>query len=787
MSDNKPDKQINDAADAALREAALEYHRHPVPGKIQVVATKALTTKKDLSLAYSPGVAAASELIAADPLEVSNMTARGNLVAVITNGTAVLGLGDIVPLAAKPVMEGKGVLFKKFAGIDVFDIEIDEKDPQKLIDIIASLEPTFGGINLEDIKAPECFEVEAALKERMQIPVFHDDQHGTAIITAAAMINALHILGKSIADVSLVASGAGAAGIACLEMLVSLGLKHENITVCDHHGVVYQGRESDMDPRKAAFARPTDEVKTLSEAIVGAEVFLGVSVGGVLSKEMVATMVERPIIFAMANPNPEIRPEDAMQVRPAAIMATGRSDYPNQVNNVLCFPFLFRGALDVGATTINAEMELACVHALAELARKEAGDLGVAYGNESLTFGPDYLIPKPFDPRLLTHLAPAVAQAAMDSGVATRPITDMSAYDEKLNQFVYRTGLLMKPIFDAARANPKRVVFAEGEESVVLRAVQTLVDDGLAIPVLIGRPRVIENRIERLGLRIKPGVDFEVTNPESDPRFRKYWKTYHQINARRGVSPDTAKAVVRTRNSVIAALMVECGEADALITGVVGRYRKKLEYVIDVIGRFPGCNTLGSMAVLSTDQGPIFVADTHVNEDPDAETIADIALMSAAKVKLFGIKPKVALISHSAFGSHTDASATKMSEALKIIRRRAPELEVDGEMPADMALSEFYRKLVLPDSTLHGRANLLIMPDLDSAHIAFNLARVLTEGVTIGPILMGGGKPAHVLSPSATVRRLVNMTAIAVVEAQQFGTATPGCQSQLNIKPPEPV
>ncbi len=780
MSDKKSDA-TDAGADTALREAALEYHRYPVPGKIQVVATKALTTKKDLSLAYSPGVAAASELIAADPLEVSNMTARGNLVAVITNGTAVLGLGDIGPLAAKPVMEGKGVLFKKFAGIDVFDIEIDEKDPQKLIDIIASLEPTFGGINLEDIKAPECFKVEAALKQRMQIPVFHDDQHGTAIITAAAMINALHILDKSIEDVTLVASGAGAAGIACLEMLVSLGLRHENITVCDHHGVIYKGRDKDIEPRKEAFARPTDAVKTLAEAIVGAEVFLGVSVGGVLSKEMVATMVERPIIFAMANPSPEIRPEDAMQVRPAAIMATGRSDYPNQVNNVLCFPFLFRGALDVGATAINTEMELACVYALAELARKEAGDLGAAYGNENLSFGPDYLIPKPFDPRLLAHLAPAVAQAAMDSGVATRPIADMAAYNEKLNQFVYRTGLLMKPIFDAAKADPKRVVFAEGEETVVLRAVQTIVDDGLAVPILVGRPSVITNRIERLGLRITPGEDFEITNPESDPRFRQYWQTYHRINARKGISPDTAKAIVRTRNSVIAALMVECGEADALITGVVGRYRKKLEYVIDVIGRFPGCATLGSMAVLSTDHGSIFITDTHVNEDPDAETIADITLMAAEKVRLFGIKPKVALISHSAFGSHTDTSATKMSKALELIRQRDPELEIDGEMPADMALSEFYRKLVLPESSLHGRANLLVMPNLDSAHIAFNLARVLTEGVTIGPILMGGGKPAHVLSPSATVRRLVNMTAIAVVEAQQFGMATPGCQPQLKI------
>ena len=760
--------------DTALREAALEYHLKPTPGKIQVVATKALTTQKDLAMAYSPGVAAACELIEANPAEVSNMTSRGNLVAVITNGTAVLGLGDIGPLASKPVMEGKGVLFKKFAGIDVFDIEIEEKDPDKLIEIIASLEPTFGGINLEDIKAPECFRVETELKKRMKIPVFHDDQHGTAISSAAAMLNALRLTGKAIEDVTLVASGAGAAGIACLELLVDLGMRRENIIVCDSRGVIYVGRDVDMDARKALFARATDDYKTLADAITGADAFLGVSVGGLLKPEMVASMADQPIIFALANPNPEIRPDEARAVKADAIIATGRSDFPNQVNNVLCFPYLFRGALDVGASAINKEMEMACVKSLAELARMESGDLGAAYGDENLSFGPEYLIPKPFDPRLLAQLAPAVAQAAMDSGVATRPIEDMQAYKEKLSQFVYRSGLLMKPVFDAARKDPRRVVFAEGEETVILRATQTLIDDNIAIPLLVGRPAVIEKQIKKLGLRIRQGVDFEVTNPAADPRYEEYWKTYHELMQRRGVSPDTAKAIVRTRSSVIAALMVERGEADALITGVVGRFQKKLNYIMDVIGKHPGYNTLASVAVLSSSQGSVFIADNHVNENPDAETIADICLMAAEKVRLFGIKPKVALISHSTFGSHQDKSSAKMRKALKIIRQRAPDLEVDGEMPADVALSPDYRKVIFPNSRLRGRANLLIMPSLDAAHVAVNLTRVMTNTVSIGPILMGSAKPAHVLSPSATVRRVINMTAIAVVEAQQVSQGTFG-------------
>lgn len=751
-----------------LKDSALDYHRFPTPGKIKITPTKPLTTQQELALAYSPGVAAASELIHEDPNEASNMTARGNLVAVITNGTAVLGLGDIGPLAAKPVMEGKGVLFKKFADIDVFDIEINQSDPDKLIDIIASLEPTFGGINLEDIKAPECFQVEEALKNRLSIPVFHDDQHGTAIITAAAVMNALHVVHKSLDEVRLVASGAGAAGMACLDLLVNLGLNKENILVCDRLGVVYEGRDEYMDARKAGYARKTEH-RTLGDAIVGADVFLGVSAGGVLSQDMVKTMAENPVILALANPTPEIMPDLAKAVRPDAIIATGRSDFPNQVNNVLCFPYIFRGALDVGATTINDEMKMACVEALAELARMEVSDVSAAaYGDEPLQFGPDYLIPKPFDPRLLVQLAPAVAKAAMDSGVATRPIADLDVYREKLNQFLFRTGLLMKPVFDAARRNPKRVVFAEGEEEVVLRAVQTVIDDGLARPVLVGRPSVVEMRIEKLGLRIQPEKDFELVNPESDPRFKAYWTTYHSIMERRGISPDTAKAIVRTRNSVIAALMVHRNEADALITGVVGRYRKKLKYILDVIGKREDTSVVASMGILNTEEGVYFVCDTHVNPNPTAEQIAEITLMAAEKVRMFGITPRVALLSHSAFGSHNDESAVKMQNALEMIRAKAPELEVEGEMPADMALSEEYRLRVFPNSHLRGPANLLVMPDLDSAHIAFNLSRVISNGVTVGPMLLGAGRPAHVLTASATVRRLVNMTAIAVVDAQIY-------------------
>ncbi|MGH8033670.1 MAG: NADP-dependent malic enzyme, partial [Lysobacterales bacterium] len=662
------------------KESALFYHRFPKPGKIKISPTKPLTTQQDLALAYSPGVAAASELIAADPLTVSEVTARGNLVAVISNGTAVLGLGNIGPLAAKPVMEGKAVLFKKFADIDVFDIEIAERDPEKLVDIIASLEPTFGGINLEDIKAPECFLVESRLKERMGIPVFHDDQHGTAIITAAAVINALHIVDKAIDSVRLVASGAGAAGMACLDLLVHLGLRKENIVVVDRLGVIYSGRREDMDSRKAGYAVDTP-FRTLGEAIPGSDIFLGVSAGGVLTKAMVATMARQPVILALANPYPEISPEDAREASPEAIIATGRSDYPNQVNNVLCFPYIFRGALDVGATSINDSMKLACVRALAELTRKEVQQTGAVLPNaEAVQFGRDYIIPKPFDPRLLVQLAPAVAQAAMDSGVATRPIADMVAYRESLEQFVYRTGLLMKPVFDAARHEPKRVVYADGEQVVVLRGVQAVVDEHMAFPVLIGRPAVVQSRIEKLGLRLKAGVDFELVNPESDPRFRGYWTTYHSIMERRGISPEIAKTIVRTRTSVIASLMLHRGEVDALITGVEGRYLVNLENVLDVVGLSPGVNVAGSLTVLATEDGAYFVCDTHVNADPSAEQIVEVTLMAAAKLRIFGISPRVALLSHSAFGSHHDDSATKMKRALALLRQQSPGLEVEGEM-----------------------------------------------------------------------------------------------------------
>jgi malate dehydrogenase (oxaloacetate-decarboxylating)(NADP+) len=751
-----------------LKESAIDYHRYPVPGKIKVTPTKALTTQKDLALAYSPGVAAASELIHADPMEARNVTARANLVAVVTNGTAVLGLGDIGPLAAKPVMEGKGVLFKKFADIDVFDIEIDEPDPDKLVDIVAALEPTFGGINLEDIKAPECFEGERKLRERVSIPVFHDDQHGTAIITAAAMINALEITGKQIGEISLVASGAGAAGMACLDLLVGLGLKKENVLVCDSRGVIHAGRDKGMEPRKASYARETDK-RSLAEAMVGADAFLGVSVGGVLTREMVSSMAEKPVIMALANPDPEILPEDALAARPDAIIATGRSDYPNQVNNVLCFPYIFRGALDVGATGINAEMQMACVHALAQLARKEVSDVSAAaYGDKPLQFGPQYLIPKPFDPRLLVELASATARAAMRSGVATQPIEDLAAYEEKLRQFVWKTGLLMKPVFEAAKQDVKRVVYAEGEEELVLRAVQSVIDDGLAEPVLIGRPAVVRNRIEKLGLRIRPGEDFELVNPESDPRFWNYWTTYHAIMERSGVSPDTAKTIVRTRNSVIAALMVHIGEADAMITGVTGRYRSRLRYVSEVIGLEPGRSVMGALGVLNTEDGPCFVCDTQVNPDPTAEQLVEITLMAAEKVRMFGIMPRVALLSHSSFGSHRDESAVKMARAVELIREADPGLEVEGEMPPDMALSPEYLKKAFPNSRLHGRANLLVMPNLDSAHIAYNLARVVSHNVTVGPILMGARRSVHVVTPATTVRRLVNMTAIAAVDAQMI-------------------
>jgi malate dehydrogenase (oxaloacetate-decarboxylating)(NADP+) len=757
-----------------LKESALHYHRYPTPGKIRIAPTKALTTRQDLSLAYSPGVAAASELIHENPEAVREVTARGNLVGVITDGTAVLGLGNIGPLAAKPVMEGKGVLFKKFADIDVFDIEINEQDPDKLVEIIAALEPTFGGINLEDIKAPGAFRIEKALKERLGIPVFHDDQHGTAIITGAAVLNALQIVGKKIEEVKLAASGAGAAGIACLDLLVKLGLRRENVLVCDRDGLVYKGRFEDEDPEKLPYARET-EMRTLGEAVVGADIFLGVSVGGVLSKAMVSTMAARPIILALANPDPEILPEDAREAAPDAIIATGRSDYPNQVNNVLCFPYIFRGALDAGATCINDEMQMACVHALAELTHKEVQQKeAFTYQDEALQFGPDYIIPRPFDPRLLANVAPAVAQAAMDSGVATRPIEDMAAYRQALDAFVYRTGMLMKPVFDAARRSPKRVVYAEGEEPAVLRAVQSIVDNGLAFPILIGRPAVVEHRIEKFGLRVRPGVDFELVNPEQDPRYREYWTTYHQLMERQGVSPDIAKTMIRTRASVIAAVMVHRGEADAMLAGVVGQFRTKLQHVLDVIGLAPDVNVAGSMSALTSDENTIFVCDTHVNTDPDARQVAEVTLMAAEKLRIFGMRPKVALLSHSAFGSEDDRLAAKMKHALAILRAQAPELEVEGEMTADMALDEELRRQVFPNSKLRGRANLLVAPDIASAHISFNLARMLSNSVTVGPILLGVGKPAHVLTSSATARRVVNMTAIAVVDAQQYARTHAG-------------
>ena len=757
-----------------FREEALDYHRQHPPGKIKIVPTKALTTAKDLALAYSPGVAAACEEIQKDPLKTLDYTARGNLVAVISNGTAVLGLGDIGARASKPVMEGKGVLFKKFADIDVFDVEIDERDPDKLIDIMASLEPTFGGINLEDIKAPECFKVEEALKERMNIPVFHDDQHGTAIIAAAALVNGLELVDKKMEDIRLVASGAGAAGMACLDLLVTMGVKRENIVVCDREGVVHAGRAVEMDARKATYAVETD-ARTLGEVIEGADVFLGVSAPGVLKPEMVKRMADQPIILALANPVPEIMPDVARECRPDALIATGRSDFPNQVNNVLCFPYIFRGALDVGATAINDEMKMACVNAIAELAQMEASDVAAqAYGGQAPKFGPDYLIPQPFDPRLLVQLAPAVAKAAMDSGVATRPIEDLDAYIERLYQHVFRTGLLMKPVFDTARKDPKRVVFAEGEEETVLRAVQSVVDDGLAKPILIGRPKVVDMRIERAGLRLKPGEDFELVNPESDPRFKEYWQTFHEITQRRGVTPDSAKALVRTRTAVIAAVMVHRNEADALICGVVGRYQKKLQYISEVFGTRDDCGTLGALSAMTNENGAWFVCDTHVNPDPTAEQLVDLTLMSAERLRMFGITPRVALCSHSNFGSHVNPSASKMRQVFKALRERAPDLEVEGEMRADAALMPAIRDRIFPNSRLNGEANLLIMPNQDAAHIAFSMARVVGGGVTIGPMLMGIGRPAHVLTPSATVRRVVNMTAIAVVDAQHYERESKG-------------
>ncbi|GKW05242.1 NADP-dependent oxaloacetate-decarboxylating malate dehydrogenase [Pectobacterium carotovorum] len=754
--------------DEQLKQSALDFHQYPIPGKIQVSPTKPLATQRDLALAYSPGVAAPCLEIAADPLAAYKYTARGNLVAVISNGTAVLGLGNIGALAGKPVMEGKGVLFKKFSGIDVFDIEVDELDPDKLIDVIAALEPTFGGINLEDIKAPECFYIEKKLRERMKIPVFHDDQHGTAIICTAAVLNGLRVVEKNISDVRLVVSGAGAASIACLNLLVALGLQKHNIVVCDSRGVIFHGRDENMEETKAAYAIEDNGTRKLADVIPDADIFLGCSGPGVLTPEMVKTMAPRPLIMALANPEPEILPPLAKEVRPDAIICTGRSDYPNQVNNVLCFPFIFRGALDVGATTINEEMKLACVHAIADLALAEQSEVvASAYGDQELSFGPDYLIPKPFDPRLIIKIAPAVAKAAMDSGVATRPIEDFDAYVEKLTQFVYKTNLFMKPIFAQARQQPKRVVFAEGEDARVLHATQELVTLGLAFPILIGRPSVIEMRLQKLGLQLTIGKDFEVVNNESDPRFKEYWSEYFELMKRRGVSQEKAQRAVIGNPTLIGAIMVHRGEADALICGTIGTYEEHFDVVEKVFGYREGVQAAGAMNALMLPSGNTFIADTYVNADPTPEQLAEITLMAAESVRRFGIEPKVALLSHSSFGTSDSPTAQKMRATLALVNKLAPELEIDGEMHGDAALVEAIRREQMPDSPLKGSANILIMPNMESARISYNLLRVSSsEGVTVGPVLMGISKPVHILTPIASVRRIVNMVALAVVEAQ---------------------
>ncbi len=767
-SSNTPEKR------AELRRAALEYHEFPTPGKIAIAATKQLVNQHDLALAYSPGVAAPCEEIVKDPNNAFKYTSRGNLVAVITNGTAVLGLGDIGPLAAKPVMEGKAVLFKKFAGIDVFDIEINEKhDLDKLVDIIASLEPTFGGINLEDIKAPDCFYVERKLRERMKIPVFHDDQHGTAIVVGAGILNGLKVVGKDPKKIKLVTSGAGAAALACLGLLVKLGIPRENIFVTDLAGVVYEGRVELMDEDKAFFAQKTD-CRTLREMIVGADVFLGLSAGGVLKADMVKTMGPNPIIFALANPTPEILPEEVKAVRDDAIMATGRTDYPNQVNNVLCFPYIFRGALDAGASTITLEMEIAAVHAIADLAQAEQSDVvAAAYSGEQLAFGPEYLIPKPFDPRLMMKIAPAVAQAAADSGVALRPIGDMDAYRERLQSFVYASGTTMKPIFTAARkALKKRVAYAEGEEERVLRAAQIVVDEGLALPTLIGRPAVIAERIEKFGLRLTEGVDYQVVNVEQDHRYRDFWQTYHRMTERKGMTVQVAKIEMRRRLSLIGAMLLQKGDVDGLICGTWGRTALHLEYVDQVIGKRQDpkagtdCQIYACMNGLMLPGRQVFLVDTHVNYDPTAQELARITVMAAEEMMRFGFKPKVALLSHSNFGSSNEPSAIKMRDTLALLQKQAPWLEVDGEMHGDVALDGEARNALMPNSTLHGDANLLVLPNIDAANIAYNLLKTAAGGnIAIGPVLLGAAKPVHILTASTTVRRIVNMTAVTVADA----------------------
>jgi malate dehydrogenase (oxaloacetate-decarboxylating)(NADP+) len=759
-------------AEAALRDAALEYHRAPTRGKISVTPTKALSNQRDLSLAYSPGVAYPCLDIERDPSLAAEYTSRGNLVGVITNGTAVLGLGDIGPLAAKPVMEGKGCLFKKFAGIDVFDIELAERDPDKLVEIIAAMEPTLGGVNLEDIKAPECFYVEKKLRERMNIPVFHDDQHGTAIISSAALLNGLELVGKDIAKVKVAVSGAGAAAIACLDVMVGLGVKRENVFVCDSRGVIQSEREDakagKLDESKQRYCQITT-ARTLADVCAGADVFLGCSAAGVLSADMVKTMGSQPVILALANPEPEIRPELAKAVRPDCIIATGRSDYPNQVNNVLCFPYIFRGALDCGATKITEGMKLACVREIAALAKAETSDeVAAAYAGQELAFGPDYLIPKPFDARLILRIAPAVAAAAAADGVATRPVTDLVGYRQSLERFVYQTGMFMRPVFAAAKAAPARVIYAEGEDERVLRAVQVALDEGLCQPTLIGRPEVLATRIQRAGLRLRLGEDVAVIDPEDDPRFRLYWEAYHARMKRNGVTPEMAKSAVRRSNTAIGALAIELGDADAMICGMVGRFDRHLEQVRDLVGLRDGVRQFAAMNALVLDKMTLFITDTFVNDDPSAEELADIAAMAADELRRFGLPPKLAFVSHSMFGSSTRPSAIKMRRAHELFAAQHPEVECDGEMHGDAALSESVRQAFLPDSKLTGAANLLVLPTLDAANILFNVLKIsASQGVTIGPILLGAAAPVHILTPSATVRRIVNMTALAVADVRE--------------------
>ena len=768
-TDTKTKQGSVQMADDLVKDA-LDYHRRAPAGKLEIAATKPMANQRDLALAYSPGVAEACKIIADNPAEAATVTARANLVAVVTNGTAVLGLGDIGPLASKPVMEGKAVLFKKFAGIDVFDIELDANEVDYFVDVTAALEPTFGGINLEDIKAPECFEIEAKLRERMNIPVFHDDQHGTAICVASAIYNGLQIVGKDLDKVKVVTSGAGAAAIACLDLLVDMGVPIENIIATDKDGVIHEGRKSEMHVKQGRYAQKT-HMRSLGEVIDGADVFLGLSAPNVLTTEMLKKMADKPLIMALANPVPEIMPDVARDARPDAIIATGRSDFPNQVNNVLCFPFIFRGALDVGATTINEEMKIATVKAIANLARAESSDIvAQAYANENLSFGPNYMIPKPFDPRLISEIAPAVAQAAMDSGVATRPIENMEVYVQQLNEFVWRSGNVMKPVIDRAIADPKRVVYAEGEERRVLHAAQVVIDEGIAKPIVIGRRSVVERRIKELGLRIKVDKDFDLVDPENDTRYQQYWQAYHGLQARRGVSPEMARTVIRTSTTAIAAMMLKLGEADAMICGTFGQFQRHLMLVRQIIGRKEGVKDLSTMIAMIMPKGVVFIADTHVTPEPDVDELVGMAILASEEVRLFGVEPKIAFVSHSNFGTTDLPSARKMRRAVQLLQREHPELEVEGEMHSDAAINERMRERAFPENLLEGSANLLIMPSLDAAHISYNLMKVLGDGLPVGPVLIGAAQPAHVMTASVTARGLVNMTALAVIEAQAAET-----------------